>query len=79
MGQADLKSAKNAILLIAQREGVSVEHVRTEMKVAMLNGLCSTDPKIKSYWESIPCEGNIPTPEEFIAFTAKMVKVRRKI
>ena len=48
------------------------------MKIAMINGLCSDDPKIKAYWQSIPCEGDVPTPEEFIAFTAKEVKKRGK-
>jgi hypothetical protein len=30
--------AENAIRKIAQRDGVSVEYVRTQMKIAMLSG-----------------------------------------
>lgn len=78
MDRQGLKKAENAIRLIAQRDGVSTEYVRTQMKIAMLNGLVSNDPKIRAYWKSIPCEGDVPTPEEFIAFTADIVKKQRK-
>lgn len=74
MDKKSLEIAENAIKKLAQRDGVTVEYVRTQMKIAMLNGLCSEDPKIKAYWQSIPCEGDVPTPEEFIAYTAKVVK-----
>jgi hypothetical protein len=46
------------------------------MKVAMINGLVSEDLKTKAYWQSIPCEGDIPTPEEFIAYVADDVRHR---
>lgn len=74
MDKKSLKVAENSIKKIAEKEGVTVEQVRTQMKIAMLNGLCSDDPKIKAYWQSIPREGEVPTPEEFIAFTAGSVK-----
>lgn len=74
MEQIDLSLAENAIDQIAKREGVSVEHIKTEMKIAMINGLCSNDPKVKSFWDSIPRKDAVPTPEEFIAFTAKIIK-----
>ena len=77
MDKKSLEIAENAIKKLAQRDRVSVEYVRTQMKIAMINGLCSDDPKIKAYWQSIPCEGDVPTPEEFIAFTANEVKKRR--
>lgn len=70
--------AENAIKKLAARDGVSVEYVRIQMKIAMINGLCSEDPVQKAYWKSIPCEGDIPTPEEFIAYTAKVVKKQTK-
>jgi hypothetical protein len=40
----------------------------------MLNGLVSDDPRVKAYWQSIPHEGEIPTPEEFIAYTADIAR-----
>lgn len=78
MEKNSLEVAENAIKKLATRDGVSVEYVRTQMKIAMINGLCSEDPVQKAYWKSIPCEGDNPTPEEFIAYTAKVVKKQTK-
>ena len=70
MTKENMKIARRAITQIAHKDGVSEEYVRKQMQVAMLNGLCSSDPMIKAYWQSIPTDGEIPTPEEFIIFTA---------
>lgn len=70
--------AENAIRKIAERDGVSTEYVRKQIQIAMLNGLCSTDPKIKAFWDAVPCEKDIPTPEELILYISEMVR-RKKI
>lgn len=79
MNKTRLRVAQGAIKKIAERDGVSVEYVRKQMQIAMLNGLCSTDPKIKKFWDSIPREGDIPTPEELILYTAEIVKHRGSV
>lgn len=56
------------------REGKTVEEIKKEIEKAMLIGLCSQDPKVEAYWKRIPCEGDVPTPEEVIAFLAKEAK-----
>lgn len=66
--------AENAIRKIAEREGVTTEYVRKQMKIAMINGLCSTDPKIKAFWDRIPKEKDIPTLEELIIYVSGMIK-----
>ncbi len=79
MKKKELEAAENAIRKIAQRDGVTVEFVRKQMRLAMLSGLCSMDPKHKAYWDSIPREGEYPTPEELIAYTAGIVRGMKKI
>lgn len=69
-------NAEATIRKIALREGITVEEVRTEMKKAMLIGLCSQDPAIREKWKKIPCKGDIPTPEELIVYMAQHVKER---
>lgn len=69
-------NAEAAIRKIALREGITVEEVRTEMKKAMLIGLCSQDPAIREKWKKIPCKGDIPTLEELIVYMAQHVKER---
>ena len=44
------------------------------IKIAMINDRRSEDPVQKACWKSSPCEGDIPTLEEFIAYTAKVMK-----
>jgi hypothetical protein len=66
--------AEKAIIKIAERDGVTTEYVRKQIQLAMINGLCSTDPKIKAFWDSIPREKDIPTPEELIIHVSGMIK-----
>lgn len=76
MDKRKIDSAKRAIEQIAIKNHTSVDEIRLQMKIAMINGLVSKDPKIKSYWQSIPCEGDVPTPEEFIVYTTDEVRKR---
>lgn len=66
--------AENAIRKIAERDGVSTEYVRKQMQIAMINGLCSTDPKVKAFWAAVPRESEVPTPEELIIYISETVK-----
>lgn len=59
---------------IAERERITTEYVRKQMQIAMINGLCSTDPKLKAFLDGIPREKDIPTPEELIIYVSDMVK-----
>jgi len=74
MDKKKIDGAKRAIEQIAKKNHATVEEVRLQIKVSMINGLVSEDTKIKSFWQSIPCEGEIPTPEELIAYTADIVR-----
>lgn len=38
---------------------------------AMSEGFNSKDPAARAMWAQIPCEGEIPTPEELIAWVGK--------
>ncbi len=51
----------------------AVEYVRTQMKIAMLSGMCSGDPAVKARWGGYPVRGRVPTPEELI------IALRREI
>ena len=61
-------NSEKAIRHIAMREGITVEEVRKQIKLAMLAGLCSQDPDVQARWRKIPCKGSVPTPEELIAY-----------
>lgn len=71
--------AENAIRKIAEREGVSTEYVKKQMQIAMINGLCNTDPKVKAFWAAVPCEKDVPTPEELILYISEWVSSKSLI
>lgn len=67
------RAAEMAIEKIAEQEGVPIEYVRKQIQIAMLNSLCSTDPKVKAFWDNVPREADIPTPEELITYISQKV------
>ena len=69
--EAELAAARRAIEKVARREHKAVEEVRTAMIEAMTEGFNSKDPAARAMWAQIPCEGEIPTPEELIAWVGK--------
>lgn len=40
-------NAERAIQELAIREGKTVEYIRSQMKLAMLSGLCNPDPQVQ--------------------------------
>lgn len=63
--------------LIAKKEGVSVEEVRSEMEVAIAVARMNKNPAIQELWRTIPCKDEIPTPEEVIAFVIQAISDSR--
>lgn len=66
--QMNIEEARKALEYVARQEGVSVAHVEAEIRKAMLCGMNNNDPQVRAYWDSIPCVGVSPTPEEFIVW-----------
>lgn len=62
--------AERAIRTLAMQEGKTVEYIRSQMKLAMISGLCNPDPQVQANWKKIPCKGEVPTPEELITYLA---------
>lgn len=66
-------SAEEAIQEVSLRHNTTVEEVRKEIKLAMLVGLCNTDPAVQAKWKEIPCAGEVPTPEELITYIVEII------
>lgn len=78
MKQRKIEAAEKAIEQIALKHGVTVNEVRKQINIAMINGLISDDPKIKRFWENVPRAGEIPTPEELIAHLSNVMKKKQR-
>ena len=44
----------------------------------MLTGMVNQDPRVQHLWQEVPCEGEVPTPEEFILWAAKKSLLAKK-
>ena len=62
--------AERAIRTLAMKEGKTVEYIRSQMKLAMISGLCNPDPQVQANWKKIPCKGEALTPEELTTYLA---------
>lgn len=78
MKNPDLKKARKAINTIAEKENLTETDVRSEMKAAIAEGMRSADPAVKAMWEAVPSEGDVPEPEELIAWLAEQVRKKLK-
>ncbi len=63
---------KNIISQVAKKNGVTEEHVREEIRLAILDAY--QNEKTKKVWNEMFGEGVLPTPEEFIVTMANKLK-----
>ena len=61
-------SVRRAFEAVAKKNGVSIEEVRREIEMAISAARKNPAPKVQAFWTAIPCKGDVPTPEEVIAY-----------
>lgn len=76
MDSKKLRIAENALRQIAEREGTTVDAVREEIRAAIAMGRNDPSPAARAFWQSFPCEGGEPTPEEVILRLAEDARRR---
>jgi hypothetical protein len=59
---------------IAAEHHTTVEKVRREIELAIQVGLQNPDPKVQAQWAKIPRKGDVPTPDELIAYIVRQAK-----
>lgn len=72
----ELLRASGIIRQIALKNKVPVEQIRKDMKEAMEAGRNNLDPAVQARWKEFHFVGDEPTVEEFILWTAEMVRRR---
>lgn len=61
---------------IARLEGVPVEAVRQEIERVIRLGFLNADPQVRARWNRMPCQGEMPTPEETIEYLKEELRIR---
>ena len=70
ISKTELKKAREAIRMIAQRNSITEQQVLDEMELAIDLGYNNPDPSVQSYWRSTPFVNRKPSPEEFMIWCA---------
>jgi hypothetical protein len=51
-----------------------VEQMKKISSARIKQGLNDPDPEKRKSWEAIPCEGNVPTPEEWLKYAVEKMQ-----
>lgn len=70
MGKAKVRAA---LRRTAKMNNVSYSEMMEEIRRAMAYAMASDDPLVQERWASVPRKGEVPTPEEFIAYTSELI------
>ena len=58
---------------LAQKNSMTVEEMHEQLEKRLVAGLNDSDPEHRAQWKRIPCVGEIPTVEEWLAYIIKRV------
>lgn len=63
---------------VGKNYGKSGEEIKGEIKFMIEDVLAHADAETKRRWSVIPCKGEIPTPEEVVAYFVEVDKQSQK-
>lgn len=72
--KSELDNARNAIKQTAAVNKKSEKEVRRDIKIVLMAGILNNAHGVAFNWNDIPCKGEYPTPEEFIAWCSRQCK-----
>lgn len=65
--------AKKALEQVAVVHNTTVAFVRRQINEAILMAKQSDEPQARRLFDEVPCFGEVPTAEEFVAFLAEKI------
>lgn len=60
---------------LARERNISVEEMKQIISARIEKGLHDPDPEKRKSWEAIPCEGDVPTPEEWLKYAVEKLEM----
>ena len=60
---------------LARERNITVEQMKEIISARIKQGLNDPDPDKCKSWEAIPCEGDIPTPEEWLKYAVEKLEI----
>ncbi|MGN0455576.1 MAG: hypothetical protein ACI4F2_01785 [Acutalibacteraceae bacterium] len=59
---------------LARKRNISVKELKETISARIEQGLHDPDPEKRKSWEAIPCEGDVPTPEEWLKYAVEKLE-----
>lgn len=63
-----MEKHENFFERLARERNTPVEEMKQVISDRIEQGLHDPDPEKRKVWEAIPCEGDVPTPEEWLKY-----------
>ncbi len=73
-----MEKHENFFERLARERGITVEEMKNIISTRIEQGLHDPDPEKRRSWEAIPCEGDVPTPEEWLKYAVEKLEVSNK-
>lgn len=69
-----MEKHENFFERLARERNISVEEMKQIISARINQGLHDPDPEKRKSWEAIPCEGDVPTPEEWLKYAVEKME-----
>lgn len=66
-----MEKHENFFERLARERNITVEEMKKIISDRIEQGLCDPDLEKRKSWEAIPCEGDTPTPEEWLKYAVE--------
>jgi len=70
----EIMVARRSIQESARRSRQPLEKVLNEMRDGIAEAMANPDPQVRAKWAEAPFGGRVPSPEEFVAWCARLVQ-----
>ena len=74
----EILSARRSLQELARRKRTTLDSVLREINEAIAEMRANPDPQVRAKWAESPFADRAPSPEEFIAWCAKLVREGEK-
>ncbi|MDO4322477.1 MAG: hypothetical protein Q4C61_08105 [Lachnospiraceae bacterium] len=70
-----MEKHENFFERLARERNITVEEMKQIISDRIKQGLHDPDPEKRKSWESIPCVGDVPTPEEWLKYAVEKLEM----
>lgn len=73
-----MEKYENFFERLARERNITVEEMKRIISDRIKRGLHDPDPEKRKSWEAIPCEGDVPTLEEWLKYAVEKLEISNK-